>query len=84
MVHQHFKLVSNYTIAENIIMGIEPVKKALGIFPYVDIKGANEKIARLSRQYGLEVDPKKVISDINVSVQQRVPILKCCTVKLKS
>lgn len=76
MVHQHFKLVSNYTIAENIIMGIEPVKKALGIFSYVDIKGANEKIARLSRQYGLEVDPKKVISDINVSVQQRVEILK--------
>lgn len=76
MVHQHFKLVSNYTIAENIIMGIEPVKKALGIFPYVDIKGSNEKIARLSRQYGLEVDPKKVISDINVSVQQRVEILK--------
>lgn len=76
MVHQHFKLVSNYTIAENIIMGIEPVKKALGIFPYVDIKWANEKIARLSRQYGLEVDPKKVISDINVSVQQRVEILK--------
>ena len=76
MVHQHFKLVSNYTIAENIIMGIESVKKALGIFPYVDIKGANEKIARLSRQYGLEVDPKKVISDINVSVQQRVEILK--------
>lgn len=76
MVHQHFKLVSNYTIAENIIMGIEPVKKALGIFPYVDIKGANEKIARLSKQYGLEVDPKKVISDINVSVQQRVEILK--------
>ena len=76
MVHQHFKLVSNYTIAENIIMGIEPVKKALGIFPYVDIKWANEKIARLSRQYGLEVDPKKVIADINVSVQQRVEILK--------
>ena len=76
MVHQHFKLISNYTIAENIIMGIEPVKKALGIFSYVDIKGANEKIARLSRQYGLEVDPKKVISDINVSVQQRVEILK--------
>lgn len=76
MVHQHFKLVSNYTIAENIIMGIEPVKKALGIFPYVDIKSANEKIARLSKQYGLEVDPKKVISDINVSIQQRVEILK--------
>ena len=76
MVHQHFKLVSNYTIAENIIMGIEPQKKLLGVFPYVDIKSANQKIADLSRQYGLEVDPTKVISDINVSIQQRVEILK--------
>ena len=32
MVHQHFKLVSNYTIAENIVMGMEPVRKHLGIF----------------------------------------------------
>ena len=35
MVHQHFKLVSNYTIAENIVMGMEPVKKVLGLFPAV-------------------------------------------------
>lgn len=76
MVHQHFKLVSNYTIAENIIMGIEPEKRLLGLFPYVDIKSANEKIAALSRQYGLEVDPTRVISEINVSIQQRVEILK--------
>ncbi len=76
MVHQHFKLVSNYTIAENIIMGMEPEKKILGLFPYVDIKSANKKITDLSRQYGLEVEPTKVISDINVSTQQRVEILK--------
>lgn len=75
MVHQHFKLVSNYTIAENIILGIEP-KRRLGIFPVVDIKGTNEKVAQLSRQYGLEVDPKAKIEDINVSTQQRVEILK--------
>src|SRR5699024_9189338 len=60
MVHQHFKLVSNYTIAENIILGIEP-KRRWGIFPVVDIKGTNEKVAQLSRQYGLEVDPKAKI-----------------------
>lgn len=76
MVHQHFKLVSNYTIAENIIMGMEPVKKFMGIFPYVDIKSSNEKIAALSKEYGLEVDPTKMIKDINVSTQQRVEILK--------
>jgi len=76
MVHQHFKLVSNYTIAENIIMGVEPIKKAFGIFPYVDIKSSNEKIAELSKRYGLEVDPTKKIEDIPVSTQQRVEILK--------
>ncbi len=76
MVHQHFKLVSNYTIAENIIMGMEPMKKFLGLFPYVDIKSANEKIAALSKEYGLEVDPTKKIQDIPVSTQQRVEILK--------
>ncbi len=76
MVHQHFKLVSNYTIAENIIMGIEPQKKFLGLFPYVDIKSSNRKIAELSKRYGLEVDPTKRIEEVNVSIQQRVEILK--------
>ena len=76
MVHQHFKLVSNYTIAENIIMGVEPIKKFMGFLPYVDIKTSNEKIAALSKEYGLEVDPTKKIEDITVSTQQRVEILK--------
>lgn len=76
MVHQHFKLVSNYTIAENIIMGMEPKKKFLGLLPYVDIKSSNKEIAELSKKYGLEVDPTKKIKDIPVSIQQRVEILK--------
>ena len=76
MVHQHFKLVENYTIAENIVLGVEPMKKIAGIFPYVDIQGANRRIEELSRRYGLEVDPGKKIEDINVSIQQRVEILK--------
>ena len=76
MVHQHFKLVSNYTVAENIIMGMEPVKKFLGIFPQVDIKKANRDIRKLSEDYGLEVDPEQVIEKVNVSIRQRVKILK--------
>ena len=76
MVHQHFKLVSNYTIAENIIMGMEPVKKVLGLFPAVDIKKANEDIRKLSEEFGLEVDPTQVIEKVNVSIRQRVEILK--------
>ena len=74
MVHQHFKLVSNYTIAENIVMGMEPVKKTFGIFKTLDQKRANEEIRALSEKFGLEVDPTKVIENINVSMQQRVEI----------
>ncbi len=76
MVHQHFKLVPNYTVAENIIMGIEPQKKFLGLFPYVNMEEANKKVEEFSTRYGLEVDPKSVIEDLNVSIQQRVEILK--------
>lgn len=76
MVHQHFKLVSNYTIAENIVMGMEPMKRFLGLFPAVDLKKANEEIRALSEKYGLAVNPTDVIRDINVSTQQRVEILK--------
>lgn len=76
MVHQHFKLVSNYTVAENIIMGMEPVKKFLGLIPRVDIKKANRDIRKLSEEYGLEVDPEQIIEKVNVSIRQRVEILK--------
>ena len=76
MVHQHFKLVQNYTVTENIILGLEPIKKFAGLFPYVDIKESSRNIAELSKRYGLEVDPYSKIEDINVSLQQRVEIIK--------
>ena len=76
MVHQHFRLVSNYTVAENIILGSEPQNKLMGFIPRVNIKKANEDIAKLSEKYGLKVDPLAVISDLSVSAQQRVEILK--------
>ncbi|ALC92522.1 heme ABC transporter ATP-binding protein [Bacillus sp. FJAT-18017] len=76
MVHQHFKLVSDYTITENIILGVEPIKKLAGLFPYVDIRNANRKIEELSKNFGLEVDATKKIDDLTVSMQQRVEILK--------
>ena len=76
MVHQHFKLVENYTITENIVLGQEPPSRFLGFLPSVDIKGSDKKIAELSKRYGLEVDPRRKIEDINVSTRQRVEILK--------
>jgi len=71
MVHQHFKLVENFTVTENIILGCEP-KKGL----VVDIKSAAKKIEELSNKYELKVDPYAKIEDITVGMQQRVEILK--------
>lgn len=76
MVHQHFKLVSSYTIAENIIMGMEPVRKTLGFIKTVDLKKANRDILELSGRFGLEADPGRLVGEVNVSMQQRVEILK--------
>ena len=72
MVHQHFKLVDNFTVVENIILGMEP-KKSLG---RIDLKKAKEVVKKLSEQYGLNVDLDAKISDITVGMQQRVEILK--------
>lgn len=71
MVHQHFKLVHNFTVTENIILGLEP---KLGLS--IDIKKASSKVAELSKLYGLDVDPDSKIEDISVGMQQRVEILK--------
>ncbi|MBU3803185.1 MAG: ABC transporter ATP-binding protein [Candidatus Cellulosilyticum pullistercoris] len=71
MVHQHFKLVHNFTTTENIILGIEP-KKGLSI----DLKSAALRVDELSKRYGLDVDPYAKIEDISVGMQQRVEILK--------
>lgn len=71
MVHQHFKLVSNFTVTENIILGSEPRKGLV-----LDIKSAAARIEALSKRYGLNVDPHAVIEDISVGMQQRVEILK--------
>ncbi len=76
MVHQHFKLVEPFTIAENIVLGMEPEEKKLGVLPWVNIKKANREIAELSKAYGLEVRPTDRIMDVPVSVRQRVEILK--------
>lgn len=71
MVHQHFKLIKNFTVAENIILGMEEIKGGK-----IDIEEACKKIHDLSVKYGLEVNPKALVSDITVGMQQRVEILK--------
>ncbi|MFC2821683.1 MAG: ABC transporter ATP-binding protein, partial [Spirochaetales bacterium] len=72
MVHQHFKLVHNYTVTENIVLGREPRNR----FGILSLGTAEKKVRELSKKYGLQVDPKSVIDDISVGQQQRVEILK--------
>jgi general nucleoside transport system ATP-binding protein len=71
MVHQHFKLVHNFTITENIVLGLEP-KKGLTL----DLASASRRIRELSEHYGLNVDPDAITEDVSVGMQQRVEILK--------
>ena len=71
MVHQHFKLVHNFTVLENIILGIEETKHT-----FIQKDTARKKVVELSEKYKLNVDPDALISDITVGMQQRVEILK--------
>jgi len=72
MVHQHFKLVHNFTVTENIVLGMEP----RGNMGNIDLRSAEKRVAELSQTYGLSVDPKAKIENITVGMQQRVEILK--------
>ena len=71
MVHQHFKLVHNFSVLQNIILGVETVRGG-----FLKMDAAREKVMALSEQYGLKVDPDALIEDITVGMQQRVEILK--------
>jgi len=71
MVHQHFKLVHNFTVLENIVLGVETTR-----YGVLNMDDARTKVVLLSQQYGLSVDPDALISDITVGMQQRVEILK--------
>ena len=71
MVHQHFMLVQPFTVTENIILGMEPMKGVR-----VDLKTARQKVIEISERYNMKVDPDAKIEDISVGMQQRVEILK--------
>ena len=71
MVHQHFMLVDNFTVEENIILGSEPTKSGV-----IDKKKAFDDIMAVSDRYGFKINPKELVSNISVGMQQRVEILK--------
>ncbi len=71
MVHQHFKLVHNFTVLENIVLGMESTNKGL-----LKLDDARKEIQALSNKYNLKIDVDSKIEDISVGMQQRVEILK--------
>ena len=72
MVHQHFMLVENFTVTENIILGDE-VCHSMGV---LDMARAKKEVEKIVDEYGFEVDPDAKVEDITVGMQQRVEILK--------
>ena len=72
MVHQHFMLIPVMTVAENIVLGVEPVRDGV----MLDESGAEQRVRELSQQFALAVDPTALVSSITVGQQQRVEILK--------
>jgi simple sugar transport system ATP-binding protein len=72
MVHQHFMLVPVFTVWENIVLGLEPLRRKV----IVDRQQAVAAIRRLSKLYGMAVDPEQLVEELPVGVQQRVEILK--------
>ncbi len=72
MVHQHFMLVPVFTVAENVMLGVEPTSR-VGV---LDRDAARARVVELSEQHGLRVDPDALVEDLPVGVQQRVEIVK--------
>jgi general nucleoside transport system ATP-binding protein len=72
MVHQHFMLIPVMTVAENIVLAIEPRHAVV----LMDYDAARKRVRELSERYGLLVDPDARIDRISVGQQQRVEILK--------
>ena len=72
MVHQHFMLIPVMTVAENIVLAMEPRRDGV----LLDYRAAEERVREISERFGLAVDPRARIEDITVGQQQRVEILK--------
>ena len=72
MVHQHFMLVDDFTVAENIVLGAEPSRGG----GRLDREAAERRVEELGRGFGTPLDPNVRVEDIGVGQQQRVEILK--------
>ncbi len=73
MVHQHFRLVPVFTVAENVVLGD---RVGIGSAFRIDARAVQARVGELSERYGLHVDPTARVWQLSVGEQQRVEILK--------
>ncbi|WP_058233751.1 ABC transporter ATP-binding protein [Devriesea agamarum] len=71
MVHQHFMLIPVFTVAENVVLGHEPLKKG-----FLDLDAARKLVREISDRFGFDIDPDAKVEDLPVGAQQRVEIIK--------
>ena len=71
MVHQHFMLVGSLTVAENMVLGMEPKKGML-----FDYRRAVKETEEIAERFNLPIDARAVVNDISVGMKQRLEILK--------
>jgi ABC-type uncharacterized transport system ATPase subunit len=71
MVHQHFQLADNLTVLENVILGSEPHRGLL-----LDEAAARQRIEELGQRYGLQIDPDRLVEELEIGERQRVEIVK--------
>ena len=79
MVHQHFMLVPVFTVTENIVLGVEQTQDSsgwLGRLGVLDRKSPEARIRELSERFSLSVNPRSLVGDLPVGIQQKVEIIK--------
>jgi ABC-type uncharacterized transport system ATPase subunit len=72
MVHQHFRLIPEFSIAENVVLGLEPRRHGI----LLDQEGAVRAVEQVVREYGFSIDPRLRVAELTVGQMQLVEILK--------
>lgn len=71
MVHQHFMLIPVLSVVENIVLGLPPSRG-----PFLDLDRVETRLLALSKEYGMDIDPRALVWQLPVGIQQRVEIMK--------
>ena len=71
MVHQHFMLIPEFTVVENVVLGLHTARS-----PLLDLAEAAKRLQEFSERFGLRVEPGALVRDLSTGEQQRIEIVK--------